>query len=265
MAIVTLISRNHYMELIDTHVHLESVADIEGAIRRAAKVGVIAIIAVGSDYESNMWILRESQKYGTKNLKIYPALGLHPWGLDVSRVDETIELIEKNIDSIVALGEVGLDYWYKEARKSVEVKEMQKKAFWRILNLARGNNKPLSIHSRGAWMDCVNMVIEAGVKKAIFHWFSGPLEALKKLLDHGHYISATPAATYSKEHRKVIELTPLENIVLETDTPVVYMGEPAEPAHIIKALNAVAELKGEKVEKVAEKTTETARKIFDIK
>lgn len=252
------------MELIDTHAHLESVTDLKGAIRRAAKVGVTAIIAVGSDYESNMWILQESKKYEIRRLKIYPALGLHPRGLDPSKVNETINLVEKNIDSIVALGEVGLDYWYKEARKKDEVKEIQREVFWRVLNLARKKNKPVSIHSRGAWMDCVNIIIEAGVKRAVFHWFSGPLESLKKLLDHGYYISATPAATYSKEHRRVIENTPLENVVLETDTPVVYAGDTSEPAHIIKALNAVAELKGESARAVAEKTTENAKKIFGI-
>ncbi|MEM1550712.1 MAG: TatD family hydrolase [Candidatus Bathyarchaeia archaeon] len=253
------------MELIDTHAHLEGIKDLRGAIRRAMKVGVIAIIAVGSEYETNLWVLHESKKYETKKLKIYPALGLHPWGLDLSKINETINLIENNIENIVALGEVGLDYWYKEARKSDNVREIQKEVFWKILDLARKSDKPLSIHSRGAWMECVDMVIEAGVKKAIFHWFSGPLEVLRKLLDYGYYISATPAATYSKEHRRVIEKTPLENIVLETDTPVVYAGETSEPAHIIKALSAVAELKNKSEEIVAEKTTENAKKIFGIK
>lgn len=253
------------VELIDTHAHLEAVKDLRGAIKRAMEVGVVAVVAVGSDYESNIWVLRESHKYGTRKLKIYPALGIHPWGLDPSKVDDTLHLIETSINGVVALGEVGLDYWYKEARENERVKEIQKNVFWRVLNLARRNDKPVLIHSRGAWMDCVNMTIEAGVKRAIFHWFSGPPEVLKKILDHGYYISATPAAAYSKEHRKAIELTPLENIVLETDTPVVYMGEAAEPAHIVKALNSVAELKGTRAEIVAEKTTENARKIFGIK
>ncbi|MEM2320997.1 MAG: TatD family hydrolase [Candidatus Bathyarchaeia archaeon] len=252
------------MELIDTHAHLESVKSLKSAIRRAARVGVIAVIAVGSDYESNMWVLCESRKYGTRKLKIYPALGIHPWGLDVLKIKETIDLIEKNVNNVAALGEVGLDYWYKEARKNNNVRGIQRDVFWRILSLAKRSNKPVSVHSRGAWMDCVNMTIEAGVKKTVFHWFSGPLDTLKKLLDHGYSISATPAAAYSREHRRVIENTPLENIILETDTPVVYAGEPSEPAHIIKALNAVAELKGESVRVVAEKTTENAKRIFEI-
>ena len=251
------------MELIDTHAHLESIEDLKDAIRRAVEVGVVAIIAVGSDYESNLWVLRESHKY-ERGLKIYPALGLHPWGLDSSKIEETINLIEKNINDIIALGEVGLDYWYKDARKSDGVREIQREAFRRILNLARRSNKVVSIHSRGAWMNCVDMVIEAGVKKAVFHWFSGPLEALRKLLDHGYYVSATPAAAYSKEHRRALMKTPLENIVLETDSPVVYVGEKSEPSHITRALNAVAELKGERIEVVAEKTTENARRIFGI-
>ncbi|MEM1606559.1 MAG: TatD family hydrolase [Candidatus Bathyarchaeia archaeon] len=252
------------MNLIDTHAHLEGVSNLRDAIRRAVEVGVVAIIAVGSDYDSNVWVMNESRKYEVKGLKIYPALGLHPWGLEPSRIEETIKFIERNIDKVVALGEVGLDYWDKEARRDEDRKDLQRNIFRRILNMAKKNDKPVSIHSRGAWSDCVDMVIEAGVKRAVFHWFSGPNEALKKLLDHGHCVSATPAAAYSKEHRRVIARTPIENIILETDSPVVYAGETAEPAHIIKALSAVAEIKGLNVRVVAEETTENAKKIFKI-
>jgi TatD DNase family protein len=112
------------MELVDTHAHLEDIKDLEGAVRRAADVGVIAIIAVGSDYDSNFWILSESRRYEVENLKIYPALGLHPW--DFNRIDDTIRFIEKNISKAVALGEVGLDYWYKDVGKSDEKKRLQR-------------------------------------------------------------------------------------------------------------------------------------------
>lgn len=252
------------MKLIDTHAHLEDVKNLKEAIERAVEAGVAAIVAVGSDQKSNLWIMYESMKYEVKGLRIYPALGLHPWGLDEGKINETIEFIRRNINGIVAVGEVGLDYWYEDARRSEAKRRIQREAFWKILHLSRECNKPVSIHSRGAWMDCVNMVIEASVEKAVFHWFSGPLEALKKLLDYGYYVSATPAAAYSREHRKIILNTPLENIVLETDSPVVYAGEAAEPSHIVKALKAVAEIKGVSVGVVAEETTENARRIFKI-
>jgi len=253
------------MELVDTHAHLEEIENLKDAIENAVKVGVKAIIAMGSDYDSNVWVLNESRKYEVEGLKIYPAIGLHPWGLDPMKASETISFIEKFVDEVVAIGEIGLDYWYKEVRKNEDLKRLQREVFRRVLTIARDRGKPVSIHSRGAWMDCVDITIEIGVKKAVFHWFSGPMEALRKILDHGYYISATPAAAYSKEHRKAIAETPLENIVLETDSPVIYAGEKSEPAHIIKALNAVAELKRMSVEVVAEKTTENAVKIFGLK
>lgn len=252
------------MDLIDTHAHLEDVGNLKEAIKRAVEAGVIAIIAVGSDYDSNLWVLHESRKYEIGKLRIYPALGLHPWNLNTASIETTMEFIKNNVEKVAALGEVGLDYWYKNIRKDECGKELQRKAFRRILDIARENDKPVSIHNRGAWMDCVNMTIEANVKKAVFHWFTGPDDALKKLLEHGYYISATPAAAYSNEHRRTILNTPLENIILETDSPVVYSEETSEPAHLVKALKSVAELKGESIEVVAEKTTENARRIFKI-
>jgi len=85
---------------------------------------------------------------------------------------------------------------------------------------------------------------------------------MESLLDGGYYVSATPALTYSKEHRVVIEKAPLEQMLLETDSPVSYKGEVSEPSHVLKALSAVAELKNMKDEAVAEQTTENARLVF---
>ncbi len=250
------------MKLVDTHAHLEQVANLDDALGRAEAAGVVAVVAMSMDYESDLWVLNESVKHQRSGLKVYPALGLHPWGLEPSKDDATISLIEENVDRIVALGEIGLDYWYREVRKNAEKKELQRQLFRRLLKIAEDHSKPVSIHSRGAWTDCVNLTIESGVEKAVFHWFSGSLDDLKRLLDRGYYVSATPAAAYSKEHRAVIANVPLERLLLETDSPVAYRGEPSEPAHIFKALSAVAQLKGEKEETVAEKTTENARAVF---
>jgi len=252
------------MKLVDTHAHLEDLENLDAAIRRAEAEGVIAIITMGSDLESSLWALNESQRYETESLKIYPAIGIHPWSMATSNLSEDLKFIEENAHRAVAIGEIGLDYWYREVRKNPEKKEKQRELFRSLLKIAKENGKPVSIHSRGAWMDCVEITIEVGVQKAVFHWFTGPQDALKKLLDHGYCISATPAANYSKEHRAAIRNTPVENILLETDSPVSYRGEVAEPAHVLKSLSAVAELKGETKKKISEETTENARRIFGI-
>ena len=252
------------VNLVDTHAHLEDLESLDESIQRAEAAGVVAIITMGSDRESSIWALNESHRYETENLKIYSAIGIHPWSLSSSNIDVDANFIEENVSRAVAIGEIGLDYWYREVRKNQEKKEKQRELFKRLLRIAKENGKPVSIHSRGAWMDCVEITVEMEVQKAVFHWFTGPEEALRKLLDNGYYISATPAANYSKEHRRVIRNTPLENLLLETDSPVTYRGEKAEPAHVLKSLSAVAELKGESREKIAEKTTENARRIFGI-
>jgi TatD DNase family protein len=252
------------MELVDTHAHLGDIKNLDEALGRAEEAGVVAVITMGSDRKSNRWVLRESDNYQRAKLKIYPAIGLHPWGLDPSKIEANVRFIEDNVDKAVAIGEIGLDYWYKEVRKSPEKKEQQRELFRRLLETAEKNRKPVSIHSRGAWADCVDMTMETGIEKAVFHWFSGPLDVLEKLLDEGYYVSATPAAAYSKEHRSAIKNTPLENLLLETDSPVAYRGEPAEPAHVLKTLSAVAELKEITVRKASEMTTENARLVFKI-
>ncbi|MDH5795187.1 MAG: TatD family hydrolase [Candidatus Bathyarchaeota archaeon] len=252
------------MELADTHAHLEDLGNLDEALMRAEKAGVFAVITMGSDRKSNLWALEESSKHQRGKLRIYPAIGLHPWGLEPSKIEDNIQLIEENVDKAVALGEIGLDYWYKDVRKSPEKKEQQRELFRRLLEIAKENGKPVSIHSRGAWADCANTAIETGIRKAVFHWFSGPLDVLEKLLREGYYISATPAASYSKEHRNAIHNTPLQSLLLETDSPVIYREEKSEPAHVLKTLSAVAELKGLREEALAEQTTDSARRLFGI-
>ena len=252
------------MELIDTHAHLEDVENLDEALARAEEAGLVAVITMGSDHRSNLWALEESSKHKRENLRVYPAIGLHPWGLDPSKVEANIQLIEGKIDKAIAVGEIGLDYWYKQVRKSPEKKEEQRKLFRRLLQIAKNNRKPVSIHSRGAWADSVDITVETGIRKAVFHWFTGPTDVLEKLLQEGYRVSATPAAAYSKEHRSTIEKTPLENLLLETDSPVAYKGEPAEPAHVLKTLSAVAELKGVRRETVADQTTDNAKRLFGI-
>jgi len=242
------------MRLVDTHAHLNEFSDLDNVLEGAKASEVTAIVAVGMDHESNVKTLEYSKLYKGY---VYPALGVHPWRIKES-VEEAVGFIKQNIDRCVAIGEIGLDYWIKTDQ------ETQKLVYKDLLNLAVGENKAVCVHARGAWEDAYDLVKESRVKKAVFHWYSGPLEVLQRILDSGYFVSATPAAEYSKHHREALQHTPLENILLETDSPVKYKGVDSEPSHVYKTLKYVAEIKGVSEEILAEKTTENAIELFNL-
>ena len=250
------------IRLFDGHTHLEEIGDLSGAIARAGKSGVFSIVTVGSDYASNKRALEIAGRY--ERTVVHAALGIHPWNLKAEQMETTLLFIEENMGKAVAVGEIGLDYWIKRARREASDRELQKEVFVKLLDLSKRTNKPAIVHCRGAWEDCVHLVMEAQIQKAIFHWFSGPIEILEKVLGHGYFISATPAAAYSEKHQRAIARAPLESLLLETDSPVAYHGKEAEPADVFKTLEAVAEIKGVEKEEVAEITTRNAFKFFDL-
>ena len=188
---------------------------------------------------------------------VFPALGLHPWDLG-KQIDEALEFIERNIDACVALGEVGLDFRIKRDR------ELQIRAFRGVLELAKRYRKPLIVHSRAAWREAFKFIRGFGIERALFHWYSGPREVLRELLRVGHFVSATPAAAYSEPHRAVLRETPLERLLLETDSPVVYRGSEAKPSDVVKTLMALAQLKRISEEELARVTTENANDLFGL-
>ena len=253
--------------LIDSHAHLDELEDLESAIERAKDNGVIAIIAVGSDYRSNNQVLEISAKY---KFYVFPALGLHPWSLGEPEIDleSNLHFIEDNIKEAVAIGEIGLDYHKKLIAKAD--KELQKGVLREVLNLAARYKKPALIHSRYAWRDSFTLVKEAGVEKSVFHWYTGPINVLREFITEGYLASATLAAEYHEEHRRAVKETPLESLMLETDSPVVYRlpaesEHRSEPADIARVLKIVARLKDLEPEIVAQKTTENALQFYEIK
>ncbi len=251
--------------LIDTHAHLDELDDIEQALISAREVGVEAIIAVGQDLNSNKRTLQLADHY--KGF-IYASVGLHPWSLAYmgdEQINENINFIAENLSSATALGEVGLDY-HKKIIKSTG-KDKQQQVLIRLLQFAQRYDKPVSIHSRYAWKDCLRLVKESGLQKVVFHWYTGFSSTLSEILQSGYFISATPAAEYHDEHRRAIKQTPLAQLLLETDCPVEY-GRPqryrARPADVLRSLKATAEIKELDEKYLAEYTTKNARQLFNI-
>lgn len=250
------------LTLIDTHAHLQEIEDLKGALSRAEDAGVKAIITVSMDYQSSNRAMEISGRYG--GTVVYPALGIHPWRIEPSRVDQTIRFIEENAGKAVAIGEIGLDFWLKGTRKDPGEREIQREVFRRLLELAKRHSKPAIIHARGAWNDCYQVASEVKVQRAVFHWYSGPVELLDGLFACSYFISATPAAEYSTKHQAAVIRAPLKSLLLETDCPVEYQMVPSEPAHVLKTLEAVAGLKGIDREMVAEITTRNALEFFGL-
>lgn len=250
------------MNLVDCHAHLEELEDPEAAVRRAGESGVAFIVAVGLDGKSSRRVLELSGHHG--DATVVPALGIHPWRVRSVNLEEDLAFVEENLGRAVALGEVGLDFWLKEARKDPSHREEQVRVFRRLLSHAGEHSKPVIVHARGAWKESLRLLLEARISKAVFHWFSGPPEVLRDLLDHGYLISATPAAAYSEKHRTAVSEAPLTRILLETDCPESYEGKRSEPADVLRALRAVAGIKQVAEAEVAEVTAANAAGFFDL-
>lgn len=248
--------------LIDTHAHLEEIKGLELTLAEAKAANVIGIIAVGSDFQSNQRVLELAR---THEGFIYPALGLHPWNLRAGNLDQDLEFIDTHIAEAVAMGEVGLDY-HKKVREGAD-KDLQKQALKAVLGIARRHQKPAIIHSRYAWRDAFDLVKESGLERVVFHWYTGTSSVLRDIIAQGYFISANPAIEYHEEHRRAVKEAPLAQLLLETDSPVVYgrgrgLEYESRPADVRRVLAGVAALKAVSEPQVAEATTENVMRLF---
>jgi TatD DNase family protein len=241
--------------LIDGHAHLDAIIPVGPAIKRACSMGVSRIIAVGMDLESNKKTLEIADDYPGC---VFPAIGYHPWSIRENKIEDTLAFIEKHLDRCVAVGEVGLDYKIKVK------KPLQWEVFSRVLKIARKNEKPVIIHTRFSYERAHRMVVEADIKKAVFHWYSGPENILSRIIEDGYFVSATPALAFSKAHREAIAVAPMERILIETDSPVKYGYKTSEPADLLETLRHLAQLKGISQDQALRITVDNTQRLFNI-
>ena len=251
-------------ELIDSHAHIDEIEDTGSVIKDAKKNNIAAIIAVGTSFISNQKIMCLSEEY--RNY-VYPALGLFPWNIADEDFRDNMQFIRDNIKQAVGMGEIGLDY--SKGVKERASKETQKSIFRELLKVAKDNNKPALIHSRYSWHDCLNICRELQIDKAVFHWYTGPLDILNQIIKSGYYISASPAAEYHEDHRKAVMAAPSDRLLLETDTPVTYcrgteLEYEARPSDVLRTLNAVAKLKNEDKAVIANVILKNTREFFNL-
>jgi TatD DNase family protein len=255
------------MKLIDAHIHLsdaEYSGHIDELIADAKKASVTALITNSMDLKTCKNDIELAQTYPSF---VYPALGIHPWNVNVledEEIQETIDFIQKQKSIVKAIGEIGLDYKYET------IWEKQMMVFDKMLRLAEFLELPVIIHSRGTTDKIVEMLPSYRLNHVLLHWFSHPMSVLSKALDNGYFITEGPPVTYSNGIREVVDKTPITNLLTETDGPVTYWKQPfngqlTKPSYIRNVVGAVAEIKKMQVEEVAEQIAKNFEAFFDIK
>ena len=256
------------MQLVDTHAHLTDPSireTLDDVLTAAAKAGVAQIISVASDPVDAEAAIELSKKHRG----VYATAGIHPH--QAARVGEkNIEHIDRlaDPDQVVAIGEMGLDYFYDFADR-----ETQLRVFSAQLEVGQGRGLPLVIHCREALDDCVNLLTRYGYanQPVVFHCFSGTAIDAERIAEHGWRVSFTGMATFKKltELQQVAAVYPTQEIMIETDSPylspVPVRGvRPNQPAHLRHTAEFLAKLRGEPLETFAKITTGNAREFFHL-
>lgn len=251
--------------MVDTHSHLyseEFLEDIEEVLQKSAAAGISKIYLPAIDSHSHQAMLDLADKYPETCISM---MGLHPCYVD-DRFEEELSIVHKWIEkrSFAAIGEIGLDFYH-----SVEFKAQQEKAFQVQIEWAIEKDLPIVIHSRSSMDECIKMVAQHGKGKlsGIFHCFGGDERQAKRVIELGFYLGIGGVVTYKNAGlAKIVEQTPLDYLVLETDapylSPVPFRGKRNESSYLVHIANKIAELKGVSVEEVDSTTTANAKKIF---
>jgi TatD DNase family protein len=255
------------MQLIDTHCHLDFPAfdeDRASVINtcRSQGIGQIIVPAVArSNWLDVLALCRQ-------DAGLYPALGLHPVFTDQHQDSDLLELenlLSTHREQLVAVGEIGLDYYIQDPDK-----EKQSVLFEAQLQLARQAELPVILHVRKAHDQVLGFLQRVGVKGGTAHAFNGSLQQAKKYIDLGFKLGFGGSLTYENANRihALARQVPLESIVLETDAPDMvvasHKGERNSPAYLTEILQALAGLRDEPVQQLAEQTTANARAVFSL-
>ena len=257
------------MRLVDAHIHLSDKkysGSIEELIADAKSSSVRALVSNSVDLETSIDTLLLAKKYPRL---VYPALGIHPWNVNIlkeSEVEETIKLIheQQQKKALAAIGEIGLDHNYE----TIWAKQLM--VFEKMLHLAEELCLPVIIHSRGTTAQILDMLPSYNLRRVLLHWFSHPIEALDKAIDQGYFITDGPPVAYSDGIREVVRTVPLTRFLTETDGPVTYRKSPfngqlTKPSFIHTVVEVVAEIKRIAVAEAAEQIAKNFEVFFNIK
>ena len=254
------------MKIVDSHCHIDDErfdSDREELISLFEENEIDFLIDPASDVNSGRKILELVKKYD----KIYGAVGIHPHeveGITQKQLDEIYEM--SFAKKIVAIGEIGLDYYYDNSPK-----DKQKEIFRKQMEIAKKIKLPVIIHTRDAMGDTYDILSEfRGEVIGVMHCYTGSLEMAKRFMELGYYISISGAVTFKNavNVREMAKEIPLDNLLVETDSPYLtpepHRGKRNEPKFVRLVAEKIAELKNMEVNDLIYNTNSNARNLFSI-
>jgi TatD DNase family protein len=248
------------MRIVDTHAHLCAAPfarDLEEVLAASLAAGVARIVAVGE----NMADALRNMELATGSAQILPAAGLFPTVLDSEQAAAMYGFIRQHSGQLAAIGEVGLDFW---AVQDEAGKEHQRDIFAGFIELARETGLALNVHSRSAGRHAIDMLLAQGAGKVQMHAFDGKAASAMAAVEAGYFFSIPPSIVRSRQKQKLVRNLPLSCLLLESDSPVLGPRPDVrnEPANMVVALEAIAELKRVAREEVMETVYENSCRLY---
>ena len=257
--------------IVDTHCHLHDPAlrDVRATLARALEHDVWGVVAVGCDPATNERTLAAVKGNGKA---VWPALGFHPeWD---SLTDADLEQVEAQVAAnhsrLVALGEVGLP-WYnlERAADAASLVARGLRRLGRLLALAQRYDLPVVLHApHGAAVGALEALRAAQIERAVFHWHKAPAEVTRAIVDAGYFVSVTPEVVYRERDRELVDMVPLDSLLVESDGPWPYGGEfegaPSGPWLVSRVAEEVAKIKGLPAEEAMYRLSVNACRLFHL-
>jgi len=269
------------VELVDTHCHVQSIGDYEGdyvskkwrdegvatlteVLKQSAEAGVTRVVAVGTNLQDS--ILAAQVAKSQKNC--WASMGVHPHeAKENANSKDNLQQIRKLLEGekVVAVGEIGLDYFYEHSDKP-----SQKFLLEELLQIAQDVRLPVILHVRNAYEDFWPIFDNFQIKSGVLHSFSATTKELDEGLSRGLHIGLNGIMTFTKDENQLeaARRVPLDHLLLETDapylTPKPFRGEVCVPGHTKIVAEFLASLRSEKLERLAEQTTKNAIQLFNL-
>ncbi len=249
----------------DSHAHYDDKRfdeDRDKVLTELSNNQVDAVINVGSDLDSSRVSISLAQQYDF----IYAAVGVHPHEAEGMK-EQDLEQLKRWFahPKVVALGEIGLDYYYDHSPR-----QLQRYWFDRQLSLAEECGMPVIIHDRDAHGDTLDLLQKHKQTRGVFHCYSGSVEMAKQLLQMGFYLSFGGSCTFknAKTLLQVIQMVPSDRFLIETDcpylAPVPHRGERNHSGFLSYIAEKIGELRGWTVQQVAQASAENTKRLFEI-